>query len=289
MISSPGALYGGGKIDYTTDTSPIKLKWFDLDEEIFLAESSQIYLELSLIQKDTNSVYCVYNSFRKEPTDVTHLPEFHHIEYEGHVNQEENEKIMLNLIKKILSDVIQNNERDLSFFLNNQKIRKLDEIVSRLPNITKLTFFEALRLLNEDTKNPKYKKFTIKDNFGFWEEVRLTNLLEDMVLVKEFPLLEVSFYHSAIMGKTPQVANNSDLIWPGYREIAGSGQRIKSVDELFEKAEVFNLPKEDYEIYLQSRKLPDYKSTSGFGLGWERLLQAYWTCPLFGLYHTSQE
>ncbi|MEM2956564.1 MAG: amino acid--tRNA ligase-related protein [Candidatus Pacearchaeota archaeon] len=91
MISSPGAVYGKYKLNYTTDTCPITLKWFDLPKKVFLSESSQIYLELALLQKNIDKVYSIYNSFRKERADATHLSEFHHIEFEGKINQEEKE------------------------------------------------------------------------------------------------------------------------------------------------------------------------------------------------------
>jgi len=100
-----------------------------------------------------------------------------------------------------------------------------------------------------------------------------------MVLIREFPLLEVPFYHAVIDGKKPKVANNADIIWPGYREIIGSGHRVRSEKELEEKSEIFNLPKEDYKPYLQTRKSKNYKETSGFGLGWERLLQGLLEMP----------
>ncbi len=96
MISSPGAVYGKESINYTTDTCPITLNWFELPRKAFLSESSQIYLELAMMQKEIDQVYSIYNSFRKEHADCTHLSEFHHIEYEGKVNQEENEIIALN-------------------------------------------------------------------------------------------------------------------------------------------------------------------------------------------------
>lgn len=100
MISSPGAVYGKEAINYTTDTCPITIKWFNLPREAFLSESSQIYLELAILQKNIDQVYSIYNSFRKEKADATHLSEFHHIEFEGKVNQLDNENIALNLIKK---------------------------------------------------------------------------------------------------------------------------------------------------------------------------------------------
>ena len=37
------------------------------------------------------------------------------------------------------------------------------------------------------------------------------------------------------------------------------------------KAEIFNLPKEDYLPYLTSRDYTDYQTTSWFGMWWQRL------------------
>jgi len=278
MISSPGRVYGKKAINYTTDTCPITLKWFDLLDKAFLSESSQIYLELALMQKGIDKVYSIYNSFRKEKSDATHLSEFHHIEFEGKVSQEENEKIALGLIKKIISDLLKKNKEDLIHFLTEEKLKELKNFCQGMFNTPKITFREALDLLYKETGKDKYKEFTLK-NFGMWEEVKITEIFGNMVIIKEFPLLEVSFYHDDINGKKPMVADNSDFIWPGYREILGSGHRIRSEKELNKKARIFNLPQEDYKPYLQTRRLKKYKQTSGFGLGWERLLQGILEMP----------
>jgi len=278
MISSPGAVYGKGKINYTTDTSPIKLKWFDLQKEAFLSESSQIYLELSLVSKNVNQVYSIYNSFRKEKSDTTHLSEFHHIEYEGQISQKENETLALNLIKKIILDLIRKNKEDLEYFLFEEKLKELKNFAEKILEIPKIDFKEVLELLFKETGEEKYKEFTLR-NFGSWEEVKITEILGNMILIKEFPLLEVPFYHAIVDGKNPIVANNSDIIWPGYREILGSGHRVRSEEELDEKAKIFNLPQEDYAPYMKTRKLKNYKETSGFGLGWERILQGLLEMP----------
>lgn len=278
MISSPGAVYGKKSIDYTTDTCPITLNWFDLPRKAFLSESSQIYLELAIMQKGVDHVYSIYNSFRKEKADVTHLSEFHHIEYEGKVNQKENEIIALNLIKKIIKDLLEKNKEDLTYFLSDEKLNELKNFADNILDIPKITFKEALDLLYKETGDEKYKEFTLK-HFGAWEEIKITEIFGNMVLIREFPLLEVPFYHAMVDGKTPAVANNSDIIWPGYRETIGSGHRVRSEKELKEKSEIFNLPKEDYKPYLQTRKLKNYKQTSGFGLGWERILQGILEMP----------
>lgn len=278
MISSPGAVYGKEKIDYTTDTCPIKLKWFNLNDPAFLSESSQIYLEIATTQESVDHVYSIYNSFRKEEADATHLSEFHHIEYEGKVDQKKNEDIALGLIQKIIMDLINKNKEDLKFFLEKEKLEELESFAKNIYKTPRITFRKALDLLHESTGDPKYEEFTLR-NFGSWEEVKLTEIFGTMVLIKEFPLLEVPFYHAKVDGKTPEVANNSDIIWPGYRETIGTGHRVRSINELDEKADIFNLPKEDYDPYLQTRRNPDYQETSGFGLGWERMLQGLLEMP----------
>ena len=278
MISSPGAVYGKEAINYTTDTCPITLKWFDLENTAFLSESSQIYLELATIQKNVNQVYSIYNSFRKEKADATHLSEFHHIEYEGKINQEQNEIIILKLIQKIISDLLNKNKEDLAYFLSDEKLIELSKFNEELLNVPRITLREALDKLYQETGNEKYKEFTLK-HFGAWEEIKLTEIFGTMVILREFPLLEVPFYHAVMDSKDSKVANNSDFIWPGYRETVGSGHRVKSKEELNKKAEIFNLPKEDYAPYLQTRELNKYQETSGFGLGWERMLQGLLEMP----------
>ncbi|MAG78437.1 asparagine--tRNA ligase [archaeon] len=329
MISSPGAVYGKEAIDYTTDTSPITLKWFKQKKKAFLSESSQIYLELALMQEGVNQVYSIYNSFRKEEADATHLSEFHHIEYEGKINQSQNNKVALGLVMHILRDLLTHNEEDLAFFLSEKKIKSLDDLAESIQGIPQITFREALDALYSDTRQDKYKKFTQDGNFGSWEEVRLTEIYGNMVAVSQFPLLEVPFYHAMVEGVEENwtehkidiikggifhwsnpipsessvveydkeqhsfVADNTDFIWPGYRETIGSGHRVRSISELEEKAQIFNLPREDYQPYLQSRELPGYEETSGFGLGWERFIQGLlempfiWSASQFPRGHTT--
>ncbi|MEM4327831.1 MAG: amino acid--tRNA ligase-related protein, partial [Candidatus Woesearchaeota archaeon] len=140
MISSPCAVYGKYKLNYIKDTCPITLKWFNLPKKVFLSESSQIYLELALLQKNINKAYSIYNSFRKERADVTHLSEFHHIEFEGKISQEENEKMVLKLIKKIIFDLFKSHKEDLSYFLTESKLEELKKFAKNILKTPKITF-----------------------------------------------------------------------------------------------------------------------------------------------------
>lgn len=278
LISSPGAVFGSETIDYTEDTSPIKLEWFDRDQSVFLSESSQIYLELSLIQQELDHVYSVYNSFRKEEADATHLSEFHHIEYEGTVDQERNKEIVVELLQSILDELLTEGREDLEHFLTDDEIVDLYEL--RNDPIRTVTFERALELLREDTGDEKYEEFT-EEHFDDWEEVRLTELFDHkIVCLEEFPLLEVPFYHAEKDGDGDhRVAKNSDFLWPGYKETVGTGERVADVPAVEEKADVFNLPEEDYQPYIDARKFDTYERTSGFGIGWERLLQGVLQMP----------
>lgn len=272
MISSPGEVYAGQKLNYTTDALPVELNWFKAGS-IFLAESSQFYLELRLIIEQLSQVYSIYNSFRKEAVDFSHLAEFQHIEYEGKVDFEKNIEIFVGLLDHITKHIIKNNRKDLEHYLTNEEIVELEKSFDA-KNIERLTFIEAMDILARELGEDKYSSYSMK-HFGSFEEVALTRIVGKHCLVVEFPLEEIPFYHvqSSSDKEGRKFAKNADFILMGYREVVGSGQRITDIDAIKQKAEFFNLPAEDYEPYIDSRKLPNYKTTCGFGLGWQRYTQ----------------
>ena len=53
----------------------------------------------------------------------------------------------------------------------------------------------------------------------------------------------------------------------------------KLVEPIDDIGEIDVNVKEFYRPYLQSRQFEDYEETSGFGLGWERLLQGLLEMP----------
>lgn len=273
MISSPWEVYAWQNLDYTTDTLPVEIPdWFGTGQRIFLSESSQFYLELSLLIKGMDSVFSIYNSFRKEKSDATHLSEFQHIEFEWKVDSEKNIEILTWLYKHIFDYLVENNSEDLLFFLSQEQLWQKLELTEKWP--VRIDFIDALRMLYESTGEDKYKDFTLK-HFWTWEEVKLTELLWANVIVEKFPMLQIPFYH-AIAEEEVQwvpVAKNADFILNWYRETIWAWERVKEKSALLEKAKIFNLPEEDYLPYLQSRDYSDYDVTSWFGLWYQRLVQ----------------
>ena len=191
-----------------------------------------------------------------------------------------------------MADLLHNNIDDVRFFLNSSAVSELHYLAEHIHEIPQITFAQAMKKLGDATGNLKYRKLSL-ENFGSWEEVKLTELFQNMVIIREFPLLEVPFYHAVKEESSPAVALNADFIWLGYREFIGSGLRVRTHQELKEKAKIFNLPEEDYAPYLQSRIHEEYRPSSGFGLGWERLLHGLlqlpfiWTAAQFPRVHTG--
>jgi asparaginyl-tRNA synthetase len=89
------------------------------------------------------------------------------------------------------------------------------------------------------------------------------------------PLMEIPFYQQEFSETVDgiRVANNADLLMPNYREVIGAGARVKSKEALKEKERIFKLPTGYYDAYLESRELPEYQQTAGFGMGVQRFLQ----------------
>lgn len=273
MISSPGEVYAGKKLDYTTDALPVSLSWFDNKRNIFLAESSQFYLEFRLLIQDINKVFSIYNSFRKEKADFCHLSEFQHIEFEGKISLEESTRIFLELIRYITKYLRGHEEKSLIYFIGEENYKNLEGAFSQ-NNIITITFKEALESLYKETGDDVYKEFSLK-HFGAWEEIKLTEIFNKHVIVTKHPLMQIPFYHNELEEDENGVplAENADFILCGYRETVGSGTRISNPEALMKKAEAFNLPLSDYNSYIQTRLQNNYQKTSGFGLGWQRYVQ----------------
>lgn len=175
MISSPGEVYAGQKLDYTTDTLPVEIpSWFESEKRIFLSESSQFYLELQLLIPGIDRAFSIYNSFRKERSDATHLSEFQHIEFEGKVDAEGNIRIFQELFQAISRYVFENCAEDLRFFLSPEKFEEKRALALKEP--VRISFRKALDLIHEATGDAKYQEFSLR-NFGTWEEVKLTEIL----------------------------------------------------------------------------------------------------------------
>jgi len=281
MISSPGALTG----TIPSDVPPFRLDIFG--QELFLTQSSQLYLELALTMPRLSKVYCWDKSFRRERADFKHLPEFTHVEFEAHMDFGECLATQERYLRHVVSRLLEGVPQYLETFTSVGRLCRLEALLGR--DFRRIPFAEAFRILHRATGDDRYATPTVAD-FTTYEEVLLSELLGgDFIFVTSYPTDEVAFYH-ALDPEDDTVVMNADLLWPGYGELIGSGQRVHTRAELEAKARRFKLAMDDYLPYLDSRLEP--RLHSGWGMGIERFLQALlglpfiWQAKLFPRLHT---
>ena len=269
MISSPGALTG----TIPSDVDPFKIKFFN--KATFLTQSSQLYLEFAVTNPKIDKVFCWEKSFRQEKADFRHLPEFTHIEFEANISFEENLKFQTDYVQFLIRFLLKDTKDELKIFLNEKDLKSL-ELFSKIKEFKKIKFTDAFKLLYNKTGNQKYRIPTIRQ-FGAYEEVLLTEIIGEPVFVTEYIEEEVAFYHARV-SKNSKFVRNADLLFPGYGEVIGSGERVHTKQETIEKAKHFKLNMKDYQPYIDSRR-GKTKIHSGWGMGIERFIQVILKLP----------
>ena len=259
-----------------SNSSPIPIKFGKYDS--FLTDSSQFGFE-PLLLNNIDKVYCYLPSMRGEEPDSRHINQFFHCEAE---------------IKGTLHDLIPIVEKYIqiiaeAFLLMPSLIKRMSmnpeqtfltlnriRIMKTFPEIT--FDFAVECLVNSGNKNLVIFHKTGRD-ISCEGELKLAELLNFSTpfWIKNYDRDRVPFYQKPHPENTDKVIN-ADLIFPPIiqnafgGEIVGCGQRQDSVEELFNSLSRQNIEIFPYEWYINLRKLPNYKSTSGFGLGIERFI-----------------
>lgn len=244
----------------------------------YLADSSQFGFE-PIVTNGVDLVHCWLPSLRGEDPDKTHLNQFYNCEAEmaGGLGDVKNlvEELILQLSKQLLphADLFNSLSRD-----KQATIKKLKAIVSD-SKLETISFDQAANLLK---------------NNGFGNFIRTTEAGRDITREGELALCDilnakrpfwiegydrdrVPFYQKPDP-KNPDIVLNADLIAPPTNdlsyggEIAGCGQRQDSKNEIVESIERQKLNMAPYHWYADLRELPNYRVTSGFGLGIERFI-----------------
>lgn len=269
MISSPGALTG----TILSDVRPFKIDFFG--RKTFLTQSSQLYLEFAICNQKIDKVFCWEKSFRMERADYRHLPEFTHIEFEGNIDFYKNLEFQEKFLKFLIAHILNKCGSELLVFLKKNDISVLRKILRT--KFKHITFFNAFKLLYEQTGDAKYRKVTLK-NFNAYDEILLTQFIGAPVFVTNYIEDEVAFYHASD-ARDGRFVLNADLLFPGYGELIGSGERVHTKKEIKRKAQHFKLNMQDYKSYINSRSQNNSRIHSGWGMGIERLIHSILKLP----------
>ena len=269
-----------GEIDYSKDF---------FGKETNLTVSGQ--LEAEAYAMALGKVYTFGPTFRAENSNTTrHLAEFWMIEPEvAFMDLDGNMDLAEDFIKSVLTYVLEHCEEDLAFlnerFVQEEKtkpqlqrsdlslLEKLKFVANN--NFKRVSYTEAIDILRNSKPNKK-KKFQYPINEWGTD---LQSEHERFLVEKHFKCPVILFDYPANIkacymrlnedGKTVRAM---DVLFPGIGEMVGGAQREERYDVLVAKMKAMNIDEKELWWYLDLRKFGTAVH-SGFGLGFERLVQ----------------
>jgi asparaginyl-tRNA synthetase len=237
------------------------------DDKAYLSQSGQLYNEATAAA--FGKVYCFGPTFRAEKSKTRkHLMEFWMVEPEvAFAELEDTKKLGEDLIVYIIERVLEKNQKHLEILERDTK--PLEQVKTPFPHIK---YEDAIDKLNERGFDLKFG-----DDFGSPEETALSDMFNQPISMTHFPAKIKAFYMQPAVDRPDLVLGVDILASEGYGEIIGGGQRIHNYELLEQKIREHNLPRQDYEWYLDLRRYGSVPH-SGFGLGIERMVA--WLCKI---------
>ena len=269
-----------GKIDYTKDF---------FGKETNLTVSGQ--LEAEAYAMALGKVYTFGPTFRAENSNTTrHLAEFWMIEPEvAFMDLDGNMDLAEDFIKSVLTYVLEHCKEDLAFlderFMQEEKtkpqlqrsemslLEKLKFVADN--NFKRVSYTEAIDILRNCKPNKKKKfQYPINDWGADLQSEHERFLVEKHfkcpVILFDYPADIKAFYMR--LNEDGKTVRAMDVLFPGIGEMVGGAQREERYDVLVEKMKAMNIDGKELWWYLDLRKFGTAVH-SGFGLGFERLVQ----------------
>lgn len=269
-----------GKVNYKEDF---------FGKETNLTVSGQ--LEAEAYAMGLGKVYTFGPTFRAENSNTSrHLAEFWMVEPEmAFYDLNDNMDLAEDFIKSVLSYVISNCQDDLEFLekrlLDEEKTKPqaerselslMDKLRFVIDNkFIRLTYTEAIDILKNSTPNKKKKfQYPIEEWGADLQSEHERFLVEKHfkcpVILFDYPAKIKAFYMR--LNEDGTTVRAMDILFPGIGEIVGGSQREERLDVLLEKIKALGIDEKELWWYLDLRK---YGTAihSGFGLGFERLVQ----------------
>ena len=139
----------------------------------------------------------------------------------------------------------------------------------------RVSYTEAIDILKNSKPNKKKKfKFPINEWGADLQSEHERFLVEKHfkcpVILFDYPANIKAFYMR--LNEDEKTVRAMDVLFPGIGEIVGGSQREERHDVLLEKMKAMDIPQEELQWYLDLRKFGTAVH-SGFGLGFERLVQ----------------
>ncbi|KAK5097287.1 asparagine--tRNA ligase [Exophiala xenobiotica] len=252
------------------------------DEEAYLTQSSQLYLETCL--PSMGDVFCICPSFRAEKSLTRrHLSEYMHVEAELDFIEFDD---LLNHLETVICRVI---ELVLQDPVIASYVKELNPDFKPPSNpFKRIKYADAIEWLNEHKidfddedvpeDHPERKRpHRFGDDIAEAAERQMTDILNVPIFLTHFPL-EIKAFYMPKDPSDPRVAQAVDLLMPGVGEIVGGSMRIWDYEELIAAYHRVGIDPAPYYWYTDQRKYGT-SPHGGYGLGLERFLA--WLCGRF--------
>jgi asparaginyl-tRNA synthetase len=258
-------------------------------KETNLTVSGQLEAELAAL--GMSEVYTFGPTFRAENSNTSrHLAEFWMIEpemafYDIHDDMDLAEE----MLKYLIGYALENCPDDLEFLSKRQQEEERNkrederspmELKEKLlfvlnQTFERITYTEAFEILLNSAPNKK-KKFQFP--VGQWgidlqsehERYLVEKHFKKPVIVTGYPKEIKAFYMK--VNDDNKTVRALDVLFPQIGEIIGGSQREEKYDVLLKRIREMSVPEKDLWWYLETRKFGTVPH-SGFGLGFERLVQ----------------
>ena len=254
-----------------TDKGAIDYKKDFFGRQAHLTVSGQLNAETHAC--GLGRVYTFGPTFRAENSNTSrHLAEFWMVEPEAAFFELEDDADLAEAyLKYCFSYVLQNCAEDIEFF--NLRVDKT--LLNRLQTLagaqfTRITYTEAVDLL---LKAPKKFEFPVQwgvDLQSEHERYLTEEVFKQPVTVTDYPKDIKAFYMK--LNADEKTVRAMDVLCPQIGEIIGGSQREDNLALLETRLKAQDLNPEDYWWYLDLRRFGSVPH-SGFGLGFERLVQ----------------
>ena len=248
-------------------------------------------LEAETYALGLGKVYTFGPTFRAENSNTTrHLSEFWMIEPEvAFCDLEGDMDLAEDFIKYVINYVLEHCQEDLKFLddrLSKEEASLPQQQRSEMTLLNKLAFVsnnqfkrvsytEAIDILRNSKPNKKKKFDYIIEEWGAdlqseHERFLVEKHFKCPVILYDYPANIKAFYMR--LNEDQKTVRAMDVLFPGIGEIVGGSQREERLDILVDKMKKLDISQKELWWYLDTRRFGTCEH-SGFGLGFERLVQ----------------
>jgi asparaginyl-tRNA synthetase len=230
-------------------------------------------LEAEVYALALGDVYTFGPTFRAENSNTPrHLAEFWMVEPEmAFCDLEGNAALAVEFLKYVFAYVLEHCKEDMDFFrrfIDPTCVETLEKLISQ--GFERLTYTEAVQLLSKAKETFEFPAAWGNDLQAEHERYLCEKVFKRPVVLTDYPKKIKPFYMK--VNKDSETVRAMDVLVPKIGEIIGGSQREDDYDTLAERMKELNINPAPYWWYLELRKFGSAPH-SGFGLGFERLVQ----------------